>query len=77
MHDIPFLTKYARYKYLQKPLEEVSLSSLLQYINRWTDVQREKFGVATGLMMAQGLATGVCLLALTKDHLVKNGTRPP
>jgi hypothetical protein len=64
-----------RYKYLQRPLEEQSLSGLMQYINRWTDVQREKFAVATGLMMSQGLAQAGCLLSLTKDHLVKNGAR--
>ncbi|KAI0087999.1 eukaryotic translation initiation factor 5C [Irpex rosettiformis] len=61
-----------RYKYLQRPLEERSLPALLQYINRWTDAQREKFAVATGIMMAQGLAQAGCILALTKDHLIKN-----
>ncbi|KAI0341974.1 eukaryotic translation initiation factor 5C [Trametopsis cervina] len=61
-----------RYKYLQRPLEESSLAALMQYIHRWSDVQREKFGVATGLMISQGLAHAGCLLSLTKDHLVKN-----
>jgi len=61
-----------RYKYLQKPLEESSLPSLLQYTNRWSDIQREKFATATALIIAQGLATAGCLLSLTKDHLVKN-----
>ena len=62
-----------RYKYLQKPLESSSLPSLLQYINRWSDAEREKFAVATGVMLAQGLASGTALVSLTKDHLVKNG----
>ncbi|THH02092.1 hypothetical protein EW026_g750 [Hermanssonia centrifuga] len=61
-----------RYKYLQRPLEESSLPSLVQYINRWSDAEREKFAVATGVMMSQGLASPACLLGLTKDHLVKN-----
>ncbi|KAH9839380.1 eukaryotic translation initiation factor 5C [Rhodofomes roseus] len=61
-----------RYKYLQRPLEETSLPTLLQYINRWTDVQRNKLAVATALTMAQGLASAGCLQSLTKDHLVKN-----
>ncbi|KAI0930217.1 hypothetical protein AcW1_008959 [Taiwanofungus camphoratus] len=61
-----------RYKYLQKPLEDTSLPTLLQYINRWPDAQREKLAVATGLIMSQGLASGSCLQSLTKDHLVKN-----
>lgn len=62
-----------RYKYLQKPLEERALPTLLQYINRWTDVQRDKVGVATALLIAQGLASASCLQSLAKDHLVKNG----
>ncbi|KAI0682417.1 eukaryotic translation initiation factor 5C [Cytidiella melzeri] len=61
-----------RYKYLQRPLEERSLPALLQYINRWTEAQREKFAVAAGIMISQGLAQAGCILSLTKDHLVKN-----
>ena len=64
---------YCRYKYLQRPLEDTSLPGLLQYTNRWTEVEREKFAVSTALMIAQGLAHSGCLLTLTKDHLVKNG----
>ncbi|OBZ70960.1 Basic leucine zipper and W2 domain-containing protein 1-A [Grifola frondosa] len=61
-----------RYKYLQRPLEQTSLPSLLQYINRWSDVRREKLAVATGLILSQGLASTSCLQSLTKDHLIKN-----
>ncbi|KDQ57630.1 hypothetical protein JAAARDRAFT_69727 [Jaapia argillacea MUCL 33604] len=61
-----------RYKYLQKPLEESSLPTLLQYINRWTPIQKEKLSTALGLLIAQGLAGANCLQSLTKDHLVKN-----
>ncbi|TCD64170.1 hypothetical protein EIP91_004483 [Steccherinum ochraceum] len=61
-----------RYKYLQRPLEETSLPSLLQYINRWPDAQREKFAITAGLLLSQGLASASCLQSLTKDHLVKN-----
>ncbi|KZS98189.1 ARM repeat-containing protein [Sistotremastrum niveocremeum HHB9708] len=61
-----------RYKYLQKPLEETVLPSLLQYSNRWTAPQQEKFGMTVGYLMAQGLASASCLQSLTKDHLVKN-----
>lgn len=70
-------THVRRYKYLQKPLEERALPTLLQYINRWSDVQRDKVGVATALMIAQGLASASCLQSLTKDHLVKNGVLYP
>ncbi|EKM54281.1 uncharacterized protein PHACADRAFT_258024 [Phanerochaete carnosa HHB-10118-sp] len=61
-----------RYKYLQKPLEESSLPGLLQYVNRWSEIEREKFATAMALMVAQSLATVAPLLTLTKDHLVKN-----
>ncbi|KAH9931156.1 eukaryotic translation initiation factor 5C [Epithele typhae] len=61
-----------RYKYLQRPLEERSLPNLLQYMNRWPDVQREKISYAIGLLMSQGLASASALSSLTKDHLVKN-----
>ncbi|CAL1707148.1 unnamed protein product [Somion occarium] len=61
-----------RYKYLQRPLEETSLPGLMQYINRWSDIQREKLAIAAGIMLAQGLISAACLQALTKDHLVKN-----
>ncbi|KAF9452387.1 ARM repeat-containing protein [Macrolepiota fuliginosa MF-IS2] len=61
-----------RYKYLQKPLEESALPTLLQYIHRWTPIQTEKLAIAVGLLISQGLASASCLLSLTKDHLVKN-----
>lgn len=63
-----------RYKYLQKPLEESALPSLLQYINRWPAAQKDKIAIAIGITMSQGLITAGCLQSLTKDHLVKNGT---
>jgi len=61
-----------RYKYLQKPLEDSSLPTLLQYANRWDADQRDRFALAIGLIIAQGLASATCLQSLTKDHLVKN-----
>ena len=62
-----------RYKYLQKPLQESALPGLLQYANRWPQSQQDKFAIASGLLLSQGLASGGALLSLTKDHLVKNG----
>ena len=62
-----------RYKYLQKPLEELALPGLLQYINRWSPAQKDKLSIAVGLLISQGLANASCLQSLTKDHLVKNG----
>ncbi|KAI6033005.1 hypothetical protein F5J12DRAFT_194174 [Pisolithus orientalis] len=63
-----------RYKYLQKPLEEQSLPTLLQYINRWAPDQRDKFSVTVGLLISQGIVSATCLQTLSKDHLVKNDT---
>lgn len=68
-----WLTLY-RYKYLQKPLEESALPTILQYIHKWSPEQKDKLAITIGLLMAQGLATASCLQALTKDHLLKNGT---
>ncbi|KAG9035349.1 hypothetical protein FRB95_011500 [Tulasnella sp. JGI-2019a] len=62
-----------RYKYLQKPLEETALPTLLQYVNKWPEGRRDKVAMTVGLMIAQGLASASCLLSLTKDHLVKDG----
>ncbi|KAG8778362.1 hypothetical protein FRC12_025008 [Ceratobasidium sp. 428] len=61
-----------RYKYLQRPLEESSLPTLLQYIHRWPAAQKDRVAIAAGLMITQGLASAGCLQALTKDHLVKD-----
>lgn len=62
-----------RFKYLQKPFEEQSLPTLLQYIGRWSPEQRDKLAMTIGLLLSQGLVTAACLQSLTKDHLVKNG----
>ncbi|KAJ7072324.1 hypothetical protein C8F01DRAFT_1103484 [Mycena amicta] len=61
-----------RYKYLQKPLEESALQTLLQYIHRWSPAQKEKLAFTIGLLLSQGLANASCLQSLTKDHLVKD-----
>ncbi|EUC64153.1 basic leucine zipper and W2 domain protein [Rhizoctonia solani AG-3 Rhs1AP] len=62
-----------RYKYLQRPLEESSLPSLMQYMHRWPPAQKDKVAIATGLMISQGLASASCLQSLTKDNIVKDG----
>jgi adenylate kinase family enzyme len=78
--DIEELKKYVdvfnklnrRFKYLQKPFEEQSLPTLLQYIGRWSSEQRDKLAMTIGLLLSQGLVTAACLQSLTKDHLIKN-----
>lgn len=52
---------------MARQLTPPSLSSII----KWTPLQREKIADATALLISQGLASGECLVSLTKDHLVK------
>ncbi|CED82004.1 Predicted translation factor, contains W2 domain [Phaffia rhodozyma] len=61
-----------RYKYLQKPLEKNVLPALVQYITKWSLLEREQLADAAALLIAQGMASSECLQNLTKDHLVKD-----
>ncbi|KAL9940894.1 hypothetical protein V8E36_000382 [Tilletia maclaganii] len=61
-----------RYKFLQKVLEESTLPSIIQYINRYTPEQNEKLACATALLIQQGLASANVLAAIQKDHLTKD-----
>jgi hypothetical protein len=67
------MTGMERYKYLQKPLEDSSLPTLLQYVNKWQPEQRDRFAATVGVILSQGLASAACLQSLTRDHLIKNG----
>lgn len=69
---ICFLTPDHRYKYLQKPLEDQSLPGLVQYVGRWEPSHRDKFAMTVGLLMSQGITTGMFLQNLAKDNLVKD-----
>ncbi|KAK0543823.1 hypothetical protein OC846_000042 [Tilletia horrida] len=61
-----------RYKFLQKVLEESTLPSIIQYINRYSEEQNEKLACATALLIQQGLASASVLQAIQKDHLTKD-----
>ncbi|SGY14332.1 BQ5605_C010g06144 [Microbotryum silenes-dioicae] len=63
-----------RYKYLQKGFEETALPSILQYSNKFSQIDQEKLAVATALFVAVGLVSASVVLSLKKDHLVKDGT---
>ena len=63
----------SRYKYLQKPLETITLPGLLQYIHRWLPVQKEKLAMAIAVMISQNIVSTSCLAGLMKDHLTKDG----
>ena len=62
-----------RYKYLQRPLEESSLPSLMQYMHRWPAAQKDRVAMAAGLLISQGLASASCLQPLTKEQIIKDG----
>ncbi|SCV69691.1 BQ2448_1085 [Microbotryum intermedium] len=62
-----------RYKYLQKGFEETALPSILQYSNKFSQIDQEKLAVATALFVAVGLVSASVVLSLKKDHLVKDG----
>lgn len=61
-----------RYKFLQKPLEESSIPGILQYINRFDEVQVSKLAVASALSIQMGLTNASILAPLQKDHLTKD-----
>lgn len=61
-----------RYKYLQKPLDENSLPSLIAYIAKWDPLTREKLAYATACFVTEGLASGKCLQSLWRDAVVKD-----
>lgn len=63
-----------RYKYLQKPFEETALKGILQYSNKFSQVDQDKLAVATALFVANGLASASVLSVLKKEHLVKDGS---
>lgn len=64
---------FHRYKYLQKPLETVTLPGLLQYIHKWLPAQKEKLAMAIAVMISQNIVGAACLAGLMKDHLTKDG----
>jgi hypothetical protein len=45
----------------------------LQYVNKRSPEERDRFATTIGLIFAQGLASATCLQSLAKDHLVKDG----
>ncbi|KAL1915391.1 uncharacterized protein VTP21DRAFT_6849 [Calcarisporiella thermophila] len=61
-----------RYKYLQKALTE-TLKHVLQLVNRWSEAENVKLGIATALFISVGLVSAEVLAVLFKDHLLKDG----
>jgi hypothetical protein len=61
-----------RYKYLQKCFEETT-RKILQYINRFSADENEKFAMSLGYFTATGNLPISVLNALFKDYLVKEG----
>lgn len=61
-----------RQKYLEKAMEN-SLTHILQYVNKWTDLQNLKLASFIGYASSSQLIPISILSCLDKDHLVKEG----
>ncbi|KAJ9094359.1 hypothetical protein QFC19_007967 [Naganishia cerealis] len=61
-----------RYKYMQKPLDEIALPGLLAYLPRWPSAYREKMAYATAYFILENQITGRCLQTLLRDVVVKD-----
>nr|ODN99837.1 hypothetical protein L204_02277 [Cryptococcus depauperatus CBS 7855] len=61
-----------RYKYLQKPLEENFLPSLLGYLAKWNKESRDKIAEAIALLVMDCQISPRCFQSLAKEHVVKD-----
>ncbi|XP_062520078.1 eIF5-mimic protein 1-like [Corticium candelabrum] len=61
-----------RYKYLQKNFED-EMNKVLQFLKGFTDEQRHKLALYTGLVISGGIAPASALCKLLSEHLVKPG----
>jgi len=61
-----------QYKYLEKAFED-DLKKILMFQKGFTDEERSKLAVVTGIILANGLCTPKILQSLFEEHLVKEG----
>lgn len=62
----------ARYRYLQKAFEE-EIQKILLFLKGFTEDQRNKLAIVTGIILANGMAPPTCLNKLSSDILIKEG----
>ncbi|XP_064595232.1 eIF5-mimic protein 2-like isoform X2 [Liolophura sinensis] len=61
-----------RYKYLERAFED-ELSKILLFLKGFTEEERRKLAIITGIIMANGLASAKVLNPIFEEHLVKEG----
>ncbi|KAJ7365670.1 Basic leucine zipper and W2 domain-containing protein 2 [Desmophyllum pertusum] len=62
----------ARYRYLQKAFED-EITKILLFLKGFTEDQRNKLAIVTGIILANGMASPTSLSSLFSETLVKEG----
>ncbi|XP_068669859.1 eIF5-mimic protein 2-like [Montipora capricornis] len=62
----------ARYRYLQKAFED-EIKKILLFLKGFTEDQRNKLAIVTGIILANGMASPISLTSLFSETLVKEG----
>ncbi|XP_020630837.1 basic leucine zipper and W2 domain-containing protein 2-like, partial [Orbicella faveolata] len=62
----------ARYRYLQKAFED-EIKKILLFLKGFTDDQRNKLAIVTGIILANGMGPPMALTSLFNENLVKEG----
>ncbi|XP_078378726.1 eIF5-mimic protein 2-like [Oculina patagonica] len=62
----------ARYRYLQKAFED-EIKKILLFLKGFTEDQRNKLAIVTGIILANGMASSTALSSLFNETLVKEG----
>lgn len=62
----------ARYRYLQKAFEE-EMKKILLFLKGFTEDQRSKLAIVTGIILANGMAPPTSLTSLFNEILIKEG----
>ncbi|KAK3712999.1 hypothetical protein QZH41_014107 [Actinostola sp. cb2023] len=61
-----------RYRYLQKSFEDV-MKKILLFLKGFTEAQRNKLAITTGIVLANGMAPAMALNSLFNEQLLKEG----
>lgn len=62
----------ARYRYLQKAFED-EIKKILLFLKGFTEDQRNKLAIVTGIILANGMAPPTSLTSLLNETLIKEG----
>ncbi|XP_071943353.1 eIF5-mimic protein 2-A-like [Antedon mediterranea] len=70
-HEV-FIKVTRRYKYLERLLED-EMKKILMFLKGFTESDRNKLAMLTGIFLSAGLIPANCLASLFQEHLVKEG----